>query len=177
MTLITVLFSLLLVASVNVYLSEGVTKTIISKICSKSSHPIACKDLLNSDSRTSSSDLKHLSLIPIELSQKQADYNLKSYTDLYYNATDEVKEESFRQCLGRYYGIEFNLVEARKLSTQQKYLRAGPMLMKAQSLAAECAYANSVSPPSIFPKIHRDMLLRAETSVIINTYISKVNTY
>ncbi|KAM7251005.1 hypothetical protein ACFE04_022888 [Oxalis oulophora] len=177
MALITVFFSLLLVAFSNVYLSEGVSKMEISKICSKSSHPIACNNLLNSDPRTASADLKHLSLISIELTQKQADYNLKSYTDLYYNATDEVKEGDLKHCVGRYYDIEFNLVEARKLSTQQKYILVGPLLTKVQSLTIKCAYTNSVSPPSILPNINRDMLLRAETSAIINTYISKANVY
>ncbi|KAM7251869.1 hypothetical protein ACFE04_023752 [Oxalis oulophora] len=171
----TILFSsLLLVASSIVYSSEAAEQTVISTICSNTSNPVACNDFLNTDPRTANASLRYMSLISIDLTYKQAEFNLKYYTDLYKIAITAEMEEAFERCLAAYHAIEFNLVDAYKRSGQLNYVSVGHTLSKVQSLASkDCASKLPVSwLPSI--DINNDMYLKVETCISLNKYIKKL---
>lgn len=71
--------AILLVASVIIFPSDGVTEDILAAICSQTQNQEACEAILESDPRTSSADLPLLSLISLELLSKQADKNHNSF--------------------------------------------------------------------------------------------------
>lgn len=71
--------AILLVASVIIFPSNGVTEDILAAICSQTQNQETCEAILESDPRTSSADLPLLSLISLELLSKQADKNHNSF--------------------------------------------------------------------------------------------------
>ncbi|KAM7250641.1 hypothetical protein ACFE04_022524 [Oxalis oulophora] len=174
MASLTMLFSLLLIASSFVYPSKGaVSQDILKNICAKTDNHQRCIETLKFDPRTSNlSDVRDLLPISIEMAQNQTTYNLHVYQALYSNATDgSSAEESFRICMDYYVAIETKLIVIHKLSTRQHYPEISP-LYDVKTFVADCSHNIDITPPP-FDKINNAMYFKTQVAIAVNKYIKQ----
>ncbi|CAK7340483.1 unnamed protein product [Dovyalis caffra] len=111
----------LLVASLIIYPSNGITEDILAAICSQTQNQETCEAILESDSRTGSADLPLLSLISLELLSKQASKNYNSFVWFRDNSADPALKKSFGNCVAFYKDMQDKLKVAHRLSQQRQY--------------------------------------------------------
>uniref|UniRef100_A0A2N9FU97 Pectinesterase inhibitor domain-containing protein n=1 Tax=Fagus sylvatica TaxID=28930 RepID=A0A2N9FU97_FAGSY len=159
----------LLVASLLISPSLGVTPDVLATICSQTQNQETCENILTSDQRTSSADLPTLSLISLDLTTKQASDNYNSFTQFHDNATDVSVKNGFDNCLRLYQDMQDKLKAAYTLSQQRKY-KDITELGQLTTLAYNCE--NGLPSDSPTAAITEDMLLTSQTAASVNAYIA-----
>ncbi|KAM0994718.1 hypothetical protein ACFX13_010392 [Malus domestica] len=161
------------IASLIIPTSNGVSNKILTKICSRlTPDPDQCVTILQSDLRTASANLPELSLISLDLTGRQANHNLKTFRELSKNATHEPKlKNDFDACVRVYKDIKLKIKAAYLLSKKGQYRNVSD-LSQAKELAFRCGRdINSL----VVNELGSSMVLRLYTSISINRYIARTN--
>ncbi|KAL9378837.1 hypothetical protein Peur_027319 [Populus x canadensis] len=160
--------AILLVASVIIFPSDGVTEDILAAICSQTQNQETCEAILESDPRTTSADLPLLSLISLELLSKQADKNHNSFVQFRDNSTDPDLKRSLGNCVTDYNDMRGKIKVAHQLSHKRQYKRIHELgqLIK---LAYNCK--NGLPSNSPTSGITETMLLTSQTAVYVNQFL------
>ncbi|KAF3456415.1 hypothetical protein FNV43_RR01065 [Rhamnella rubrinervis] len=82
--------------------SIKITSTVVDQICSKSINSSFCLNVLNSDPRTRTVDLKQLAQITINYAQTNVSSNQKLIQSLSSHATDPKLKERYDDCADHY---------------------------------------------------------------------------
>ncbi|KAI6692318.1 hypothetical protein NL676_020028 [Syzygium grande] len=150
---------------------DGVSQQTISTVCSQTQNDELCASLLNSDPRTASADLPLLSLVSIELTQKQAGRNRETVARLRDNATgDPALRKGYANCASLYGKVEADLRRAHELSEAKEYeevIKEGP----GYSPAYDCL--NGVEFTPALGEITRDMLIALEMFASVASYVAQ----
>ncbi|GLT38546.1 hypothetical protein SLA2020_127890 [Shorea laevis] len=118
----TVFFAVSLLVTLSLFSpSSGVTEEILRAICFQTQSEEFCENLLMYDPRTSSADLPLLSLISIELTEKQGNQTLEILSQLHDSATDPSIKDPLHKCLGIYSEMEGKNKKAHQLSVAKRY--------------------------------------------------------
>lgn len=138
--LLLILFLLCLIRS-----SDGTSDWDLSVICSLTKNEDLCTKFLRSDPRTDSADPPLLSIISVELSLKQSQGLLTTFTSFRENSTDVNLTRSYGVCVKNYLAIMDDLNKAYGFSKGKDYdnvIKATPPL----SLDSNCE--NGLPQPS-----------------------------
>ncbi|KAK3199082.1 hypothetical protein Dsin_022497 [Dipteronia sinensis] len=126
--------------------------------------------ILKSDPWTALADLPQLSLISIELAIKQADSNIKSFTEIVANSTDPQITRRCSPCVGIYKDIKSLVQEAHHISELKHYADITEIFDASLHLAYKCAALCSVNSIALDP-LSQDMISRCETCQSVNKYM------
>lgn len=158
---------LLAAISLTIFPSHGIIHESLVTICSKTSDPSLCQKILDKDPRTFSADLPKLSLISINLTMKQADQNIESFSNLSKNTSAYAKyKKGFKHCVGIYHEMQGNIARAYEMSQQMLFRDNGP-LIASKKLVLSCAKGIPINSLRI-EAMHKVMILSLETSVSVN---------
>lgn len=171
-TFSTIFCAIAIVAPLLIHSSYGVSTEDLTTICSKvTPDPDNCVKILQADPRTASANLPELSLISIELTRSQANYNLKVFRELRLNATRAQAKKEFDACVGIYEDIQLNLKAAYSLSLQRKY-RDSSRLVQAKESELSCRLSiNSLA----INELRTSLVLKLYTSISVNRYIASLS--
>ncbi|KAF9669827.1 hypothetical protein SADUNF_Sadunf13G0005000 [Salix dunnii] len=160
--------AVLLVASVIICPSNGITGDILAAICSQTQNQETCEAILESDPRTGSADLPLLSLVSLELLSKQADKNHNSFVQFRENSTDLDLKRSFGNCVTGYNDMQGKIKVALRLSQKRQYKRINEL-----GQLIKLAYGCENGLPSNSPTsgITETMLLTSQTAVYVNQFL------
>ncbi|XP_030547070.2 uncharacterized protein LOC115752824 [Rhodamnia argentea] len=150
---------------------NGVSQQTISTVCSQTQSDELCASLLNSDPRIASADLPLFSLVSVELTQKQAGQNYKSFSRLRDNTTrDPLLRKGYAKCVSLYGKMVGDLRRVHELSESREYeevIKEGP----GYSPAYDCL--NGVKFTTALGEITRDMLIALEMFASVASYVAQ----
>lgn len=146
--------------------SHGIPRENLVTICSKTSNLSLCQKILSNDSRTMSADLPMLSLISSNLTKKQANQNLDSFSKLSKNESDPEQKRSFERCVKYYREIQANIQKAHQFS-QQKIFRDNGPLVASKRLVIRCSQAIRINSLHI-EVMNKLMILCCDISISVN---------
>ncbi|KAM7251392.1 hypothetical protein ACFE04_023275 [Oxalis oulophora] len=168
---LTILFSLLLIASSIVYPSEGVSQDILKKLCDKADHPDNCTELLTkSIPKLATATPRNISLLTIEMLQNRSAINLKYFEDQYINTMDGYVNDQFRLCMFAYHSIQTSLLIAHKASTLGNFKVALQELVNVDEYATKCDNGFEHTPDPI-DKIDYDMYFKTQAARSVAHYL------
>ncbi|EOY11713.1 hypothetical protein QUC31_009339 [Theobroma cacao] len=151
--------------------SSGVEQETLMTICFPTENQEFCENLLMSDPRTSSADLPLLSVISIQLTEKQAKENHLSFMQLHDNATDPSMKDPLNKCVGIYEEMISKVEEAYQLSMAKRYKDIS-QLAETTKLAYQCENGIPLKNNASM-EISETMILTSETSDYVNIYIAR----
>ncbi|OMP09405.1 Pectinesterase inhibitor [Corchorus olitorius] len=151
--------------------SAGVKQETLTSICFPTQNQEFCENLLMSDKRTSSADLPLLSIISIQLTDKQAKKNHHTFQQLHDNATDVSIKGPLNKCVGIYKEMIGKIREAYQLSMSKRYKDIS-QLAQATKLAYKCENGIPLSY-NLSMASSETMILTCQTSDYVNLYIAR----
>ncbi|KAK2639935.1 hypothetical protein Ddye_027730 [Dipteronia dyeriana] len=138
-------FAAILLLSSSAIYPSGIPEEILKTICSVGHSGTSCMSILKSDPRTASADHPQLSLISIALAMKQADLNIKSFTEIAANSTDPQITRRCSPCIGIYKDIDSLVQEAQHKSELKHYADISEVFDASLHLAYKSAALCSIN--------------------------------
>lgn len=139
--------------------SVKLSSEVVNKICSKSINTSFCLNVLNSDPRTATSDLKGLGLITINDAQTNLTANLNLIKSLSSQATDPTLKKRYEDCSDHYDDGLSDIQDALQSLNSGDYQGANIQTSAVFTDVDDCeqAWADPPADPSQLPGKNKDL--------------------
>lgn len=150
----SLLLLLLLSMEVMIRPSLSVNETQLNSICSKTTNPSFCMRALKSDRRTTSSDLRGLGHVSVDLARSKASAGLSLVHSLGRRASQLELKQRLRSC-SEYYASAVSLLDdAKRGLASADYGRVADRAATAMEKSEDCEDEFEAGPPTV-PQLRR----------------------
>ncbi|KAJ4825353.1 hypothetical protein Tsubulata_039704 [Turnera subulata] len=164
----TVSISALLTVSFIIFPCHGISRRVVTNICSQTQTQELCIDILEGDPFTNAADLPSLSLISLGILQDRADDNYNIFSQFSANTTDPALNNAFDDCVKIYQDIQDKVRADHGLSLNRQFkdiTDLGELIQPTNT--CQNGIPNSIPTADV----SQDMVLKIQIAAFVNQYV------